>query len=107
MSIDNRGKPRRAVLWSGKLQFGDHEFECQIWNISLGGAKVNVGLPFSEGTDVTLVLKDRGEFAAKVMWRGERNLGLKFEDAPDDIRKAFGNDAIVTLGLDDDDVGVE
>ena len=107
MSIDNREKPRRAVLWSGKLQFGDHDFECQIWNISLGGAKVNVGLPFSEGTDVKLVLEGRGEFSAKVMWHGERNLGLKFDDPPAEIRKAFGDDAIVTLGLDDDDKGVE
>ena len=107
MAKDNRNSPRRAVLWSGKLEFGDHSFDCQIWNISLGGAKVNVGLPFAAGTDVTLVLEDKGKFTGKVMWQGERNLGIKFDQDEALVKEAFGSDAIVTLGLDDDKLTLE
>jgi hypothetical protein len=101
MSKENRDKPRRAVLWSGQLKFGDHSFDCQIWNISFGGAKVNVGLPFAEGTEVTLTLEGKGQFTGKVMWQSDKNLGIKFDSGDDEMRKAFGKEAIVSLGLDD------
>ena len=107
MAKDSRTTPRRAVLWSGKLVFGDHSFDCQIWNISLGGAKVNVGLPFAAGTEVSLVLEDKGKFTGKVMWQGERNLGIKFDQDEEVVRDAFGSDALVTLGLEDNELTVK
>lgn len=104
MSKESRDNPRRAVLWSGQLKFGDHSFDCQIWNISFGGAKVNVGLPFAAGTEVTLTLENKGKFTGKVMWQGDKNLGIKFNDGEEELREAFGHDAIVSLGLDHNDL---
>jgi len=100
MSKENRDNPRRAVLWSGQLKFGDHSFDCQIWNISFGGAKVNVGLPFAEGTKVTLTLENKGQFTGKVMWQSDKNLGIQFDGGEEVLRKAFDEDALVSLGLD-------
>lgn len=104
MSKESRDNPRRAVLWSGQLKFGDHSFDCQIWNISFGGAKVNVGLPFAEGTDVSLTLEGKGTFKGVVMWQSERNLGIKFDQDEDVVREAFGEDALVSLGLDNNEL---
>lgn len=101
MSKENRDDRRRAVLWSGQLKFGEHSFDCQIWNISFGGAKVNVGLPFAEGTEVTLTLEGKGQFTGKVMWQSDRNLGIQFDGGEDEVRAAFGDDALVSLGLED------
>ena len=100
MSEEHRDTPRRAVLWSGQLKFGDHSFDCQIWNISFGGAKVNVGLPFAKGTEVSLTLEGKGTFTGKVMWQSDKNLGIQFDEGEEVMREAFGEDALVTLGLD-------
>lgn len=100
MSDDNRDNPRRAVLWTGQLTIGDHSFDCQIWNISFGGAKVNIGLPFAKGTEVTLSLENKGKFTGTVMWQTKENIGIKFNEGEEDLRESFGEEAIISLGLD-------
>jgi len=102
MSDDGRHDPRRAVLWTGKVEFGDYVFECQIWNISLGGAKIRVGLPLLPGSQVTLLLDRFGTFRGKVVWQDDRSLGLHFDADPAIIRRMFG-DSVISLGLDNQD----
>lgn len=103
MGNENRNVPRRAVLWSGNLEFGEYAFDCQIWNISLGGAKIRVGLPLLEGSEVNLALDRFGNFTGTVVWQSDGNLGLRFDADPEIIRKTFG-DAIIKLGLEGIDV---
>lgn len=100
-SRDNRDFRRRSVLWPAKIIVGTHEFSCQIWNLSLGGARVRMDLPIQEGTDVTLSISDRGELAAQVAWARDGSLGLDFVVAADVIKNMF-EDRLHILGLDDE-----
>lgn len=100
MGNEHRSAPRRAVLWSGNLEFGEYVFDCQIWNISLGGAKIRVGLPLLAESEISLALDRFGSFKGSVVWQTDGNLGLHFDADPELIRKTFG-DAIVKLGLED------
>ena len=99
MTEENRQNPRRAVLWTGKIEFGDYVFDCQIWNISLGGARIRVGLPLLPDSDVTLILDKYGSFRGKVVWQDSQCLGLRFNADHNIIRRLFG-DSVVSLGLD-------
>lgn len=103
MGSESRTAPRRAVLWSGNLEFGEYVFDCQIWNISLGGAKIRVGLPLLAGSEIQLSLDRYGNFRGVVMWNVDGNLGLKFEADAEIIRETFG-DSIVKLGLEEEDL---
>jgi hypothetical protein len=93
MSKTKRIAPRRAVLWKGKLEFGEFTFECQIRNISLSGAKVNAGLPLPPGTKFKLHLDRIGEVTGTVAWADEDLLGIRFEADPKFIREALGESA--------------
>ena len=98
-SDDKRRNKRRAVLWSGDLQYGEHEFRCHIWDVSLGGTKVKVGVPLAIGTPVQISLGRFGKFKGNVAWQKDDTLGLQFNEAPELIRSIFG-DSIIKLGLD-------
>ncbi len=97
---DKRAHPRRAVLWSGKLQFGKYGFDCQIWNVSLLGAKVKVGLPLKAGSEVELLMDKFGSLAGEVVWQNDGTLGLIFEEPPEKVMLAFGS-SVIRLGLAD------
>lgn len=103
MGSESRNAPRRAVLWSGNLEFGEYVFDCQIWNISLGGAKIRVGLPLLAGSEIQLSLDRYGTFRGIVVWNVDGNLGLRFDADSEIIRETFG-DSIVKLGLDEEDL---
>lgn len=98
MSTTKRKNARRSVLWKGKLEFGEYTFECQIRNISLGGAQVNAGLPLAPGTKFTLHLHQIGEVTGTVAWADDDLLGIQFDVDPKFIREAFG-DSAERLGL--------
>ncbi len=97
--IDKRQSVRRAVLWSGDLHYGDYDFRCQIWDVSLGGAKVRVDVPLAIGAEVKITLGRYGKFKGHVAWQNDTELGLKFEGDPQVIRDIFGENTI-KLGLD-------
>ncbi len=90
---------RRAVLWAGHIEFGEYNFSCQIWNISLGGAKLNIGVPLALGTEVTMVLEKYGRFLGTVVWQEGKSIGIKFDSDPEIVRQTLGDDAIEILGL--------
>lgn len=84
---------RRSVLWSAELCFGDHRFDCQIWNLSFGGARLQAGLPLLAGTEVYLVLKKVGKLKATVAWENNNVLGVSFDDSEDVIKSKFKDQA--------------
>lgn len=98
-SADARGHRRRSVLWPAKLKVGRHDFKCQIWNMSLGGARVRLDLPIKEGASVMLVIAGRGEIPAKVRWFRNDTAGLSFAISADEIRLLF-LDSLQSLGLE-------
>jgi len=98
-SAENRDFRRRSVLWPAKILVGKHELSCQIWNLSLGGARVRIDLPIQENTEVKLCIADRGELAATVAWSANGSLGLDFLVKADVIKRMF-EDRLHVLGLD-------
>lgn len=98
---ESRDFRRRSVLWPAKLIIGEHEFSCQVWNLSLGGARVRMDLPIQEGTNVKLWVADRGEIDALVVWSKEGSLGLDFCVGAEVVRRMF-EDRLHILGLDED-----
>jgi len=90
---------RRSVLWPAKILIGKHELSCQVWNLSLGGARVRIDLPIQEDTTVVLSVCGRGDIEAKVAWSVDGSLGLNFLVSPDVIKRMF-EDRLHVLGLD-------
>lgn len=102
-SADARGYRRRSVLWPAKLEVGRHNFECQIWNMSLGGARVRLDLPIKKGARVMLVIAGRGEISATVQWSKNDTTGLSFNVPAEEVRLLF-LDRLQSLGLEAADV---
>jgi len=96
---DRRVNPRRAILWPGTLQVGSHEFKCQIWNMSLGGAKVRTDIPLRSGADAKLLLKDETELTGDIVWSGDKSVGVEFHLPAVEVRDRLGK-SVATLGLD-------
>lgn len=98
---DQRNFVRRSVLWPAQLTINDHEFSCQIWNLSLGGARVRVDLPFKEGTDVILSLPNKSDtdIRARIAWQQGEAMGLIFLVPDHEVRRIF-KDRLHILGLD-------
>ena len=94
---DRRQHPRRAVLWVGELGLGGATFDCQVWNVSLSGAKLRASLPLGPGTPVDLTLPRFGVLPANVVWRSGNELGLAFSST-EEVRAALG-ETVGRLGL--------
>lgn len=89
-----REKKRRAVLWSAILHIGDHEFDCQIRNFSMGGIKLKLNLPFKEGTAVGLEIPMRDiTLRAEIAWQNDGVIGLRFLDDEQLLQGVFGDRA--------------
>lgn len=97
---ESRTYRRRSVLWPAKLLIGRHEISCQIWNLSLGGARVRVDLPIQQGTDVILSIEGRGQLSATVIWSENEAMGLDFNVSSSTIKTMF-EDRLHILGLDE------
>lgn len=97
---DVRLYKRRSVLWPAKLLIGRHEISCQIWNLSLGGARVRVDLPIQEGTKLVLSIESRGQLNATVAWSKDEAMGLDFNVPSAKIKRMF-EDRLHILGLDE------
>ena len=96
---------RRSVLWPAKLRVGNHEFTAQVWNVSLGGAKLRVDLPIKEGTATAILIPAKGiEIPAEVVWQSGELLGVFFSFDAERVKDIFENSATV-LGLDAPDSG--
>ena len=95
---DQRLHRRRSVLWMATLVMGRHEFPCQIWNMSLGGARIRIDVPLQSGTEVYLSIPTRGDIPATVVWVEDQTMGLKFRQSPDGVEQLFA-DRLDVLGL--------
>lgn len=95
---DQRRHKRRSVLWMGSVVLGRHQFPCQIWNLSLGGARIKFDIPLQSGTEVYLSIPTRGDIAASVVWVEGQTTGLKFRQSPESIEEIFA-DRLDFLGL--------
>lgn len=89
---------RRRLLWPGRLKYSGYSFDCRIFDLSLGGAKVELDLPLKRGTMVTLQIPDVGILVAKVAWARDGKMALAFLEGTAAIRKKLAAKA-AKLGL--------
>jgi hypothetical protein len=90
MSNDGRvGAPRRSdqerrkhlrkkCFLPARLVTAAGSFDCDVLDISQGGAKVEVGIEVADEQAVTLIIKSIGTYAGLVAWRGDGCFGMRF-----------------------------
>ncbi len=78
--VDRQKYPRHSTLCPGKLVFGDEEVDCEVLNISVGGAKVRLAKPIETNASVCVKILRVGEFTGRVAWRDGTVLGIEFQD---------------------------
>lgn len=95
---ERRTLSRRRLLWLGRLKYGDFSFDCRVFDLSLGGAKVELDLPLKRGTLVTLQIPDVGIMVANIAWARDGQMALAFSEGTAAIRKKLAAKA-AKLGL--------
>lgn len=88
---ENRDRVRKRLLWRAKLQCGMHDFDCWIYDLSLGGALIRFDLPIASDCAVVLVVPDVGAISGRVAWSVAGKMGIEFILGPDKISKLFGH----------------
>lgn len=84
----NRRKFRRATtLFSGSVLCGDRSIDAVVLDVSVNGAKVRLDEALGPEDNVKLRIDRLGEFRARVVWRKDMRIGLKFLEPPDEIAR--------------------
>ncbi len=78
--IDLQKHPRHQTLCSGKCYVGERGVDCQVLDISVGGAKVRLSEPVEPETQIRLKIENVGEFSGRVAWRNGATLGIEFHE---------------------------
>lgn len=71
---------RRNTLCAGKFSSGDRTVDCEVLNISVGGAKIRLAEPVETNAQVSIAIQSVGEFTGRVAWRNGTTLGVEFQD---------------------------
>jgi len=77
---NGRAFDRKDVLFAAKLVNGEESVDCEILNISFGGAQVRVEKLLDYGENVSLDIDPFGSFNMEVRWVDNKSAGLRFED---------------------------
>tara|TARA_B100001939_G_scaffold346997_1_gene367306 strand:+ start:2601 stop:2951 length:351 start_codon:yes stop_codon:yes gene_type:complete len=87
---ERRTRRRQPVLWKSVINVGTYSFDCVVFDVSLGGAKLKFDLPLKPGTLANLVIKDQWSLPATVVWQDEDRMGVKFDYDESRVRVMFG-----------------
>ncbi len=77
-----RQHERKDILFTARLLVGSESHECEIVNISHGGANIRVKRTLSAGDMVVLDIEPFGAFNMEVRWYDNGNAGVRFNDDP-------------------------
>jgi hypothetical protein len=76
---DARSTPRRKVLDSGLIRFGDFSVPCVIRNLSEIGAALDAGpQSFVPDQFTLIVVRKKKIYSCTVVWRKGTRLGVSF-----------------------------
>lgn len=93
--IERRAHPRVAVLWNGSLsqeaQFDRSTLTCTIRNFSISGVHVLVDRRLQTDSPVILRIDRVGTFSGRVVWSDGSRLGIRFDEAPEQIAELTRN----------------
>jgi hypothetical protein len=73
---------RKDVLFAARLQVGDKTHDCEIVNISFGGAQLHLGKALKSGEKSVLEIEPFGSFDTEIRWSADGDIGIKFNDEP-------------------------
>lgn len=77
---NDREFERKDILFAANLVVGGNKIDCEIINISFGGAQVRASRTLKPKTEVSLEIDPFGTFAMEVRWCRKPDAGLKFKD---------------------------
>jgi len=80
---------RHQVIVAAKLHDSQGSVDCDVLDLSAGGAKVKAAVPFPAGAEVQLDIPDQRCFRATVAWCQGDYLGLEFHDEPEGVAAAM------------------
>lgn len=78
---------RSSVFCAGKLIFDDGQIECDILNISAGGAQIRLLSDLEPPERFILRIEGFGEFQAEVVRKIGDKFGVTFAEAPDAVER--------------------
>ena len=78
---ERRQHVRSSVLWKAELFNGIRRAECDVLNISDGGARLRMKTAFSANGEVTIRSIHFGERKGMVIWQDKDRIGIKFNDS--------------------------
>jgi PilZ domain-containing protein len=76
---ERRKHVRKGTLWHGTLRTPNGSLACNVLNLSVRGAKVEVA-GVDKGQTVTLVMEPLGEFTGTVMWQHDGQAGIRINE---------------------------
>jgi hypothetical protein len=75
----HRKAPRRRVLKTGSIEFGDTAIECTVRNKSTGGAALEVVTPLYIPDRFTLFIpREQSKRTCQITWRTGKRIGVVF-----------------------------
>jgi hypothetical protein len=78
--VDYRKAPRRRILKSGMIAYGDQSIECTVRNLSTTGASLEISTPLWLPARFTLVIPSDGlRRRTRVAWRKGKRMGVAFD----------------------------
>jgi PilZ domain-containing protein len=78
-SHERRKHLRKGTLWHGTLRTPEGSLACNVLNLSVRGAKIEVA-GVTKGQTVTLVMDPLGEFTGTVMWQHDGQAGIRINE---------------------------
>ena len=70
--------PRTAVFCPGELASAEQAWDCEILDISAGGAKIRLATPLDPAAELSLTIGSHGTLPVQVMWQNGQYLGVAF-----------------------------
>ncbi len=80
-----RKHSRNSVLFKAKIFFENQSIDCEIMDISAGGARVRGERQLELGLSVILNLDPFGEIPCEIAWQKGLNLGMKFQGNSEEV----------------------
>lgn len=78
---------RSSVFCAGKIIYGDYVIDCDVLNISAGGAQIRVIGDEDPPDAFRLRIEGFDEFDCDVVRRADRKIGLTFKAPPEQVEK--------------------
>ena len=79
---DDRKFDRKDALFAASLQIRDKAHDCEIINISFGGAQLHLGRALKSSKKAVLEIDPFGSFDTEIRWSADGKVGIKFNDDP-------------------------